>query len=315
MINFSQPINYFIKHSVDIIIVNWNSGDLLKNCLNSLFLSDLTSIKLNVIVVDNNSTDNSEKYPYPEFASLVPSGSNLGFGKACNLAYKQCKSDFILLLNPDTVLQPNTLKELFEKVQDFPDYAIYGIQQRDLQGNILRTCGRFPSLWHILMDSSGLSKFFPSVFVPAPLMSEWDHLETREVDHVMGSFMLIRRNIIDENILFDDSYFMYFEDLDLSYRVSKKGYKSLFLSNPYIIHEAGGTSRKVLDKRLFYSLHSKIVFQYLHHGQFVAIITFLIILVIELPIRLISKCYSLNQMAIIISAYKMLLNNLVSIFK
>ena len=315
MINFSQHINFFIKHSLDIIIVNWNSCDLLRTCLNSLFESDLSSITLNVIVVDNNSSDNSEKYPYPTYSTLIRSGNNLGFGKACNLAYLQCKSEYILLLNPDTVLQPNTLNDLFQKVNSYPDYAIYGIQQRDMKGNVLRTCGRFPSLYNILMDSSGLSKFFPSLFVPAPLMIDWNHLETREVDHVMGSFMLITKDIIDENILFDDSYFMYFEDLDLSYRVRKKGYKSLFLSDPYIIHEAGGTSRKVLDKRLFYSLHSKIVFQFIHHGKFTAILTFLIIFLIELPIRLISKCYSLNQMGIILSAYKMLLNNLVSIFK
>jgi GT2 family glycosyltransferase len=315
MINYLQPISFSLKYSLDIIIVNWNSGNLLRACLNSLFSSDLSSVDLNVIVVDNNSSDNSEKYPYPDFATLIYSGSNLGFGKACNLAYKQCKSDFVLLLNPDTVLQSNTLKNLFEKVEEFSNYAIYGIQQRDQQGNVLRTCGRFPSLWNILMDSSGLSKFFPSLFVPAPLMSDWNHLESREVDHIMGSFMLIRRGIINDDFLFDDSYFMYLEDLDLSYRVSKKGYKSLFLSDPFFIHEAGGTSRKVLDKRLFYSLHSKIVFQHKHHGKFAAILTVLIIFVIELPIRLISKCYSLNQMGIILSAYKMLVKNLSSIFK
>ena len=114
MINYLQPTNSSFKYSLDIIIINWNSGCLLSDCLGSLFSSDLSSIDLNVIVVDNNSSDNSENYPYPEFSTLIRSGNNLGFGKACNLAYLQCKSEYILLLNPDTVLQPNTLNDLFQ---------------------------------------------------------------------------------------------------------------------------------------------------------------------------------------------------------
>jgi N-acetylglucosaminyl-diphospho-decaprenol L-rhamnosyltransferase len=310
MINCLLPTNSSFKFSLDIIIVNWNSGSLLRKCLDSLTESKIEDIDLNVIVVDNASIDGSEHYFYPNYITLIKSSQNLGFGKACNLAFKQCKAETLLLLNPDTELNPSTIIGTLLLTQKYPKFDVYGIQQRDAKGNILRTCGRFPDLKSLFFESIGLSKIFPSFFRPAPLMLDWDHSSTKQVDHIMGSYMLIRRNSIPDDLLFDDDYFMYYEDLDLSYRIHKNGGKTLFLSELYLKHEAGGTSSKVLDKRLSYSLYSKILFQSKHFGKTRSIIAVLVIYLFEFPIRILSNFKSVNQINNVIKAYKMLTKNL-----
>lgn len=285
MTSYLQHISSSSSKLLSIIIVNWNSGNLLKNCIFSIDNSDINKDKIEVFVVDNNSSDSSVSFEFPNYCKVISNIENLGFGHACNIGYKTSNSDFILLLNPDTQVSKYLISQSIEFALKNPEYSIFGVQQRDENNNVLRTCGRFPTLSTFFLDALGVSKLFPKSFKPAPLMLEWDHLNDKVVDHVMGSYMLIRKADIIDLFLFDDDFFMYYEDLDLSYRMKLNGKLSFFISGLSLFHECGGTSRNVKAKRLYYSLFSKLLFQKKHSGRNFYFLYIFMVFLLELPAR------------------------------
>jgi N-acetylglucosaminyl-diphospho-decaprenol L-rhamnosyltransferase len=257
--------------SVDIIIVNWNSGRLLRDCLESInFAADHDSFKLNrVVVVDNASLDGStdglqsQKLPF----SIIRNEENKGFAKACNQGAEGSCADYLLFLNPDTYLNRDSLaKPIVFMEKDFNRHiGITGIQLLDGSSEIARTCARFPTPGRFLSKMLGLDRLFPRAF-PSHFMSEWDHQESREVDHVMGAFFLIRRFIFEELGGFDEQFFVYLEDLDFSFRARQAGWHCFYLADAKARHKGGGTSERVKAMRLFYSLQSRILYGYKHFG-------------------------------------------------
>jgi N-acetylglucosaminyl-diphospho-decaprenol L-rhamnosyltransferase len=246
------------RYSVDIIVVNWNAGAQLARALQPLIEhKNDDELAIRCYVVDNASTDDSlsmiSQYP----VEIIRNKTNLGFGKACNIAYARSGGDFLLLLNPDTEWKLPNLKQLLERLVAMSEFAAIGPQQLGENGRVMRTCGRFPRFTQALWDCIGLSKLLPSLITPAPLMTDWDHSNSQEVDHLMGSFVLFRRSALPKEQLFDERFFLYFEDLDLSNRLHRLGKKSYFDHHVKIMHAGGGTSRQVKAKRLFYSLQSR----------------------------------------------------------
>jgi hypothetical protein len=249
--------------SVEIIVVNWNAGHQLLECVQSVQKYGMPIVN-RTIVVDNGSTDGSEitvkNLPNVE---VISAEQNLGFGKACNLGAKHAKSDYLLFLNPDAALYPNTLGQTMAFMQDpnNSQVGICGVQLLDESNHISRSCTRFPSAKSFVLHAIGLDRFMPKL---GHFMSEWDHSQTRQVDHVIGAFFLVRRTVFESLNGFDERYFVYLEDLDFSLRANKAGWQSVYLAQAQAFHAGGGTSNQVKARRLFYLLRSRILFAFKH---------------------------------------------------
>lgn len=272
-----------IIKAIDIIIVNWNAGDLLTKCLTSVARFE-HGIVSKVVVVDNNSSDGSadgiESFNLP--LEVIRNDENLGFAYACNQGAAICTARYLLFLNPDTEVYETSLivPLAFMEHDDNSDVGICGIQLVDEKGHISRTCARFPSLSRFVAQAIGINKVpgFRSLGVH---MQDWDHSQPGKVDHVIGAFFLVRRSLFDELKGFDVRYFVYLEDIDFSLRASKTGWKSMYLTDTQAYHAGGGTSRQVKDTRLFYSLRSRLLYAMKHFAAWQAWILLGITLVLE----------------------------------
>lgn len=246
---------------LDIVIVNWNSGLQLYECIDSVLKHGVESVN-KIIVVDNGSTDGSvdtiEDFPV---VKTVRTGKNLGFAAACNLGATMVSSPYILFLNPDTLVEANSfLVPLgFMERTENAHVGICGIQLVDEQGRVSRTCARFPTLGRLIAQALGLNKI-PGLRHTGVHMKDWDHGQSAEVDHVIGAFFVIRRNLFESLGGFDESFFVYLEDIDLSFRARSIGFKSAYLVEVQAYHAGGGSSRQVKDMRLYYSVRSKIMY-------------------------------------------------------
>lgn len=266
------PASFIQMSYIDVILVNWNAGEQLKNCLRSIVAHGGNLVK-QVVVVDNASSDASleriEELGLP--LKIVCNSENLGFAKACNQGAKGSTADYLLFLNPDTRLFKDSLiKPLaFMEQPENQKIGITGIQLVDEDGRVARTCARFPTPAMFFSKMLGLNILFPRQF-PSHFMSEWDHGETREVDQVMGAFFLIRRHLFETLNGFDEHFFVYFEEVDLSYRAKNAGWKTVYLADAKVYHKGGGTSEQVKATRMFYSLRSRILYGYKHFDWFSA---------------------------------------------
>lgn len=263
---------------ISIIIVNWNSGQQLHTCVESVIkFSDKRVDK--IIVVDNDSIDGSEMgiENFPGVI-LIRAGENLGFGKACNMGAKQASSEYLLFLNPDAALYSNTLLKALSFMQNSDNnVGICSVQLLDEHKHISRSCARFPSAAGFAAHALGLDRLMPEL---GHFMAEWDHSSTRYVDQVMGAFFLVRRELFEVLNGFDEQFFVYFEEVDFSYRAHQAGWKSIYLAEAQAFHAGGGTSRQVKARRLFYSLRSRLLYARKHFslvGLFLVLLTTLLI--------------------------------------
>jgi GT2 family glycosyltransferase len=294
---------------VDIVIVNWNSGELLSSCIKSIEENNIQELN-SIIVVDNNSSDGSEKITSKsKNFILVKNQKNLGFGRSCNIGSEYCNSDFILFLNPDTVLFPNTLQKTkkYMKKNENEEVGIAGIQLLDAAGNIHRHSSVFPSVFRFFLRSTGIHKIFLSL---DHVLSNWNHDDTKEVPHVIGAFFFVRSELFKKLNGFDERFFVYLEDLDFSLRASKLGWKTHFISSIQSMHIAGGTSRQIKAKRLFYSLRSRIIYSYKHFSFFGATSILLSVILIE-PLSRIA--FSAKELSI--KSFKNLLRTYILLFE
>lgn len=276
--------------SIDIIIVNWNSGSLLERCIRSIY-QPISEIDFKIIIVDNNSTDESlGNLPLKNLELVIKSESNLGFAKACNLAVNKSDSEFLLFLNPDTIVSSSALESAIHFLSSVPDAGIVGVRQESEKGELVPSCSRFLRLKNLINDIFGISRILPWKIKPATIMTDWNHNNSSVVDQVMGSFMLMRRIDFVRLGGFDEQFFMYFEDMDIAKRILTLGKYSYFLSDVKIIHTGCGTSNSVKDKRLFYSLSSRIKYSRKYLGR---VETFLITLLTVLPESFTRILYSL----------------------
>lgn len=251
--------------ALDIVIVNWNSRDMLARCLASIAsVPDIREVKTRVIVVDNASTDGSLN----EGADIegldlleIRNSANMGFAAACNQGAVAGSSDYILFLNPDTELQPGSLTTPVAFMEDEGNdrVAIAGVQLIDESGRVTRSCSRFPTPRLLLNQALGLDRILPGL-APGMMMNEWDHGDTRVVDQVMGAFLMIRRSVFEQLGGFDERFFVYFEDVDLSLRTREAGWSSIYLTSARALHHGCGTTGQVKPRRLFYSLRSRILY-------------------------------------------------------
>jgi N-acetylglucosaminyl-diphospho-decaprenol L-rhamnosyltransferase len=208
---------------VDIVIVNWNSGEYLKMCLTSIYKKENDHLVNKIIVVDNNSADLfPADIPNNSRLILIQNKKNEGFSKACNQGFQKCTADFVLLLNPDAMLLPKTLSDSIHFMNQYNDIDILGCCLLDDKGIRTKSCCRFPSPVRIFFDAAGLSKIAPKIFKPASIMTDWDHLQSSLVDMVIGAFMFMRKKVFEKNGYFDERFFVYYEEVDFSKRLQFK---------------------------------------------------------------------------------------------
>ena len=272
---------------VDIVIVNWNSGNYLLNCVSSILLHENEIILRNIFIIDNNSSDNSiTLLPADPKITIISNKINVGFAKACNQGFRQCHSKYVLLLNPDIQIMDNTLKDCAEFMEGHPDVDILGCQLLNDEGNITASCARFPTPLHIFYDATGLSKILPGVFKPATLMTDWDHQTNRFVPQVMGAFMWMQQSLFNKIGFFDERFFVYFEELDFSKKLAENGGHTFFNAEIKSIHSGGGTTNAVKSFRLFLFWQSRLQYAQKHFPIFGYYVVILCTYIIE-PI---SRC-------------------------
>lgn len=212
--------------------------------------------------------------------TLIRTEANLGFAKACNLGAQHTTAEYLLFLNPDAALYPDTLSKVTAYMQA-PENAVVGIcgvQLLDEAGQVSRCCARFPKALSMVAHALGLGHIIPSW---GHFMAEWDHAQTRRVDHVIGAFFLVRRSVFEALEGFDERFFVYLEDLDFSMRAHQAGCSSVFLAEAQAFHASGGTSNQVRARRLFYSLRSRLLYAFKHFSWADAWVVLLTTLLLE----------------------------------
>ena len=296
-----------------IVIINYNAGELIEKCIKSIWASDMDDYEVEVIIVDNNSQDDSLNFKEinDSRVSVILNKENKGFGFACNQAIARLNTDYILLLNPDVVLYADSLKKSFKYMNDNNEISILGALHRNEANDIAVSCSRTPTTKRIIWDIIGISKLFPDMFKPATLMSDWDHKQSRFVDQVMGAYMFIRKRDLDIVGDFDERFFVYYEDADLSYRFLKHGFKIYYNSDIEIFHLGKGTTQKISTISLFYNIRSRIQFVEKHYGSAKARLVRFLTLTIEPLTRNLKALIRLNFSAINANfkTYKMLLKD------
>lgn len=258
---------------LSIAIVNWNTVELLRQCLVSVY-DNLDGIDAEVIVVDNGSSDGSAEMVKSLFLQvrLIEAKENLGFTKANNLAYKKSSGEYFLLLNSDTVVLPGALFHLVKFLDTHPAAGAVGSRLLNGDGTLQRSCSPFPTPLQELFDALCLSKLFPkNRLFGGFAMSYWDFSSTREVDFAGGSCLLLRRTALEEVGLLDEGFFMYSEEADLCYRLKEAGWKVFFYPQAKVIHYGGQSSRLDVNRTSVEICRSKYRFMKKHYGQRAAI--------------------------------------------
>jgi len=251
---------------LSIIIVNYNAGNLLKECIESVKNSAL-NISYEIIVIDNNSSDNSIDLIRNRFENLkiIMNKMNVGFARASNQGINGSKGRYILLLNPDTVILPDCLKKMVRFMEDHPEGGVAGCKVLNPNGTLQLACRRsFPAPSVSFYRLSGLSRLFPKSKTFARYNLTYQNPDVvQEVDAVSGSFMMIIRKALDEVGMLDERFFMYGEELDLCFRVKEKGWKVYYVPDARIIHYKGKSSQQrkrkaVIDfHKAMYIFHKK----------------------------------------------------------
>lgn len=254
---------------LSVIIVNYNVKHFLEQCLCSVEKA-VAGMEAEVIVVDNNSSDNSMEYLVPRFPGVrfKANTENTGFAKGCNQGLAVAKGKYILFLNPDTIVPEDCFQQCVTFLASQPEAGALGIRMLDGSGHFLKESKRsFPSPLTSLYKLFGLSRLFPrSKTFSRYHLGHLDERATNEVDVLAGAFMMIKKEVLDKTGSFDETFFMYGEDVDLSYRIQKAGYKNYYFAGSSIIHFKGESTRKgsMNYVRMFYTAMSKFVRK--HYG-------------------------------------------------
>lgn len=232
--------------TLSVIIVNYNVKYFLEQCLCSV--QRALGNDMEVIVVDNNSSDGSVEYLQQRFpfARFISNKENPGFAKANNQALRIATGRYVLFLNPDTIIPEDLFKQCLAFMDSKADAGALGVHMVDGSGRYLKESKRgFPSPWVAFCKMAGLTKLFPrSASFAKYYMGHLPEKFIHEVDALAGACMLLRKDVLDKVGGFDEQYFMYAEDIDLSYRIQQAGYKNYYFPNSTIIHFKGESTRK-----------------------------------------------------------------------
>lgn len=264
---------------ISIVVVSWNVREELRACLDSI-LGHETALDLEVLVVDNASSDGSADMVARDFPSvrLIRNSANLGFAKANNQGIALARGRYVLILNPDTLVQHSALERMAEYADAHPEVGALGPRLIMENGGIdYRGARRFPTLWSDLRKR--LRLVHPLFGDNA--MIEWDHTTSREVELLSGACMLVRREVIDRVGMFDEGFFLFGEDVDWCFRILRDHWKTYYLAEASVVHLGGRSSESVRDRLGLESAKSRHRFFRKAYGPWAALLHRLIILTTE----------------------------------
>jgi len=226
---------------ISFIIVNWNTREILVNCLNSIYKT-VTDIDQEIYVVDNNSTDGSQdavKNGFPD-VKLIENKTNTGFSYANNQALSVMQGRFAVLLNSDAVLREGAIKSLLNFMNNTPRAGIAGVQLLNKDGSRQNSIDNFPSLETEILNKSILRLIFPCKY-PG---KTGNYNAPIEVDSVIGACMIVRKEAMDEVGFLDEDYFIFLEETDWCFRMNKKGWKVYHVPDSRVFHLSGHSKKK-----------------------------------------------------------------------
>ena len=266
---------------ISVVIVSYNTRDILRQCLKALFAHS-SGLEMEVVVVDNDSKDGSPAMVRQEFpqVTLVANVVNLGFAAANNQAFALARGEFILLLNPDAFVTEGAIARGVEFLRRTPRCGICGGRIVDQDGRVRPSARRFPNVLAKFFALSGLSSRFPD----SPLFNWRDfggfaHDRGREVDWVPGTFTLLRRKMLDQIGFFDERFFMYYEETDLCLRARKAGWQVYFIPEAEVEHIGGASSQtrqdKAYDQTSSQVVNFRVRSEYLYHRKHGGIVSVL----------------------------------------
>jgi N-acetylglucosaminyl-diphospho-decaprenol L-rhamnosyltransferase len=251
-----------------IVIINYNTWDLLGDCLKGI-LRTPPPCHFEVQVVNNGPPDEllnvgMDKYPGVRFHQAP---RNLGFAGAANLGASLLKSPYLLVMNPDVIPEPNSWARLRETLLAHPAAGLVVPKLVNPDGSLQDSARRFYSMKTLLLRRSPFNRLFPRhPAIQHHLMKEWDHQGIAEIDWALGAAMLVRKEALQGKKIFDERFFLYFEDVDLCYRLRDSGWKVLYDSAAVMVHKHRRESaRNWLHPVKFYHLSSLMKFLLKHH--------------------------------------------------
>lgn len=254
---------------VSIIIVNFNTKELLKQLLTSI-TQNVKNVTYEIIVVDNNSTDGSKELLKTLFKKviLIANKSNLGFGKANNQGAKVAQGKYLLLLNSDTLVCENAIDKMFQFLEKEKSVAAVGSKLLNRDGSLQSSWGMFPKLKTEFYFRTFLNQLFPTNRISGLFrVSAYDHSAVKEVDWVSGACMMIRKEVFDKIVGFDEQIYMYYEDADLCLRIKKLGWKVYFLPHAQIYHFYGSSWKKNRERAILFNCMSSLHYFRKHHRK------------------------------------------------
>jgi len=259
-----------MKPELSVIIVNYNVAYFLEQCLNScLKAAQHTSVE--ILVIDNNSVDGSEEMMKDKFPTIpyIMNKENLGFSRANNQGMRIAQGEYVLLLNPDTVVEEMTFRSTVDFMNAHPDAGGLGVRMLDGRGKFLPESKRgLPTPSVAFYKIFGLSTLFPKSKVFGKYhLGYLSEFETHEVEILSGAFMLMRKSVLDKIGLLDEAFFMYGEDIDLSYRIVQSGFKNYYFPGTRIIHYKGESTKKSSVNYVFVFYRAMIIFANKHFSQ------------------------------------------------
>jgi GT2 family glycosyltransferase len=224
---------------ISIIVVNYKSKEKLKNCLLSIERSAMRNISFEVIVVENDSGDIIDDFVNNfSWTKLIKSQKNLGMGGGNNLGIKHSRGNYILISNPDIVFEKDCIFNLYNFLKNHHNVALVGPKLLNPDRSLQYSCAHFPKIYLPLLRRTAIGNFFPN-FLDKYFLKHESYDKIKEVDWLLGACFLVRRKemFLKEDKLFDERYFMYFEDVDLCRRIKEKSKKVIYLPASIAIHD------------------------------------------------------------------------------
>lgn len=255
-------------HDLSIVIVSWNTCQHLENCLDSI-LRIPPSLSFEIWVVDNDSNDGTTKMVRERFSQvhLLENHENVGFARANNQAIERCTGKYLLLLNPDTLVDPASLNALVDFLESSPEAGAAGAKLLNMDGSLQISSHRWPTLSREVSRLFHLDRFIPYEDYP---LEKWKSDLAQEVDAIKGACLILRREVLDLIGYLDEDYFIYTEEVDLCYRIQRAGWRLFWVPQAQVFHH-GGQSTQQMPTEMFLNLYqSKIKYFYKHNGILVA---------------------------------------------
>ena len=264
---------------LSIVIVNWNTIDMLRDCLESCY-RNLDGIKAEIIVIDNASSDGSPDMVENDFPEtiLIRNLENRGFSAANNQGFERSNGRHVLLLNSDTIVHGDVLKGTVQYLDDHPDIGVLGCRVLNPDGTMQPNTSQFPSLINLFILSSGLWRFKSIPFFDRYRMLNWDRLDARDVDVVAGCYMAVRKSAMDEVGVLDEDFYFFGEETDWCVRFRTAGWRIHCAPVGEITHLGGGSARKLNFKRDVMLTDATIRLHKKHKGRISALIAWSILI-------------------------------------